>query len=224
MSSIYQQLNLSYFALEEKIQDMMNTSSSTALLRISSALEERIQDVNTSTQQLNMTTKLLVSALDPRRGLDSSSPTFSCNALNPNSPSGFYWIVPVTGPPAVQVYCDFDRQCRCDGPGTWTRVAFLNMSDTNQVCPSNWTTYTTPIRACGNGGSNSERCESVIYPTFGITYSRVCGRVIANQHGDTRAFSRLTFLSNTIDSYYLDGVSLTHGSVGSRQHIWSFAI
>ena len=170
-------LEQSYSALE-KIQDH-NASSSTALEQSYSAFEEKIQDVNASTQQLHMTTQILVSALDPRRGLNSSSPTFSCTALPANSPSGYYWIVPVTGPPAVQVYCDFHRQCGCDGPGTWTRVAFLNMSDPNQVYPSNWTTYTTPIRACGNGVTGSEGCDSVIYPTFGLTYNRVCGRVIA---------------------------------------------
>ena len=26
-----------------------------------------------------------------------------------------------------------------------------------------------------------------------------------------------------IDGYYVDGVSLTHGGAGSRQHIWTFA-
>ena len=26
-----------------------------------------------------------------------------------------------------------------------------------------------------------------------------------------------------IDSYYVDGVSLTYGGAGSRQHIWTFA-
>ena len=26
-----------------------------------------------------------------------------------------------------------------------------------------------------------------------------------------------------IDSYYVDGVSLTHGAPGKRQHIWTFA-
>jgi len=29
--------------------------------------------------------------------------------------------------------------------------------------------------------------------------------------------------SQTIDGHYVDGVSLTHGSPGTRQHIWTFA-
>ena len=126
----------------------------------------------------------------------------------------------------MQVYCDFNRQCGCDGSHTWTRVAFLNMSDPNEVCPSNWTTYTSPRRACGTGDSAgiSEQCDSVIYPnTMGQTYSRVCGRVIAYQHRSTLAFETLITQNRTLEQQYLDGVSITHGSAGSRQHVWSFA-
>ena len=107
----------------------------------------------------------------------------SCAALPPSSSSGYYWIQPSIGPPAVQVYCDFNRQCGCGGSHTWTCVAFLNMSDPNEVCPSNWTTYTSPVRACGTGDSAgiSNQCDSVIYPnTMWQTYSHVCGRVIAS--------------------------------------------
>ena len=40
------------------------------------------------------------------------------------------------------------------------------------------------------------------------------------QFGITGAFWSYTL---GIDSYYVDGVSLTHGGAGSRQHIWTFA-
>ena len=39
---------------------------------------------------------------------------------------------------------------------------------------------------------------------------------ISEQH--TRCISKWS-----IEGYYVDGVSLTHGSPGSRQHIWTFA-
>ena len=49
-----------------------------------------------------------------------------------------------------------------------------------------------------------------------MTYSRVCGTY---QHGGPDGyFSR----SSLIDGSYIDGVSLTHESVGSQYHIWSF--
>ena len=75
------------------------------------------------------------------------------------------------------------------------------------------------IRACGRGSGG---CDSTFFPTFGLTYNRVYGRILAYQHSNTHAFNQLIH-GSTIDDPYLDGVSLTHGSVGSRQHIWSFA-
>lgn len=149
-------------------------------------------------------------------GLTEDNPASSCNAIPVGRPSGYYWILPAIGPPAVQVYCDFNRQCGCDGPSTWTRVAFLNMSDPNQDCPSsNWTLYSSPVRACGRGFDGG--CNSVTFSTHGQFYNRVCGRAIGYQYHDTSAFWGITTLSRSIDQAYL-----THGSTGSRQHIWSF--
>lgn len=59
-------------------------------------------------------------------------------------------------------------------------------------------------------------------PTFGLEYSRVCGRVKAYQSGTTDALQG-AIGGGPIESVYLDGVSITHGSAGSRQHVWSFA-
>jgi len=185
-------------------------------------LDSRIQELNNTVTQLLLAGQ---NPVPPSTSVPPSTQVGSCSALPANSPSGYYMIVPPTGPPAVQVYCEFNRQCGCGQASTWTRVAFLNMSDPNEVCPTNWELYTTPTRACGNGPAGSIEpgsCDSVIYPTMGQTYSRVCGRTIAYQYQDTTAFSRL-LEGHTIDQPYLDGVSITHGSAGSRQHIWSFA-
>ena len=48
----------------------------------------------------------------------------------------------------------------------------------------------------------------------------MCGRITAYQVGTTNAFGGKS--DPTIDSNYVDGVSLTHGS-STRQHIWTFA-
>ena len=138
--------------------------------------------------------------------------------VNPSSPSGHYWIRSSNGS-AVCVYCDFNRQCGCDGPSRWTHVAFLNMSDPNQVCPKDWTIRSSPVKTCSRGQTSSTGCNSVFYSTFGMTYSRVCGRIIGYQEATTDALTK----ERSIDKQHIDGVSLTHGSVGSRQHIQSFA-
>ena len=104
----------------------------------------------------------------------------------------------------------------CGGSG-WRRVAYLNMSDSSQQCPSVWQEIATPFRVCGRR-LNRASCEGLTYTTGSEQYGQVCGRIVGYQRGTPDAF-RGSSLS--IDSYYLDGISVTHGS--PRQHIWSFA-
>ena len=81
-----------------------------------------------------------------------SSPATSCSALPTSCPSGYYWVRNSNWS-AIQVYCDMDRVCGCNSTGGWTRVAYLNMTDSNQQCPGAWMlqNYTMePRRLCGN--------------------------------------------------------------------------
>lgn len=100
------------------------------------------------------------------------------------------------------------------------------MTDPNQNCPEEFSFFfqANPhlIRTCRRP-DNFVGCASTTYATYGVEYSRVCGRIIAYQHHTTDAF-RAYHRDNTltIDSTYIDGVSLTYGQ-SPRQHIWSFA-
>ena len=152
-----------------------------------------------------------------------SSPAASCSTLPTSCPSGYYWVRSSNGS-AVQVYCDMNRVCGCNDTGGWTRVANLNMTDPNQQCPGAWMllNYTTePRRLCGNRIRYG--CLSAKFNTSGIRYSQVCGRIIGYQFSSPDAFYLFDTSSRSIESYYVDGVSLTHGPPGARQHIWSFA-
>ena len=59
------------------------------------------------------------------------------------------------------------------------RVANLNMTDTNQHCPSGFRLITSPKRTCGTPGSS---CVSTTFPVNGVKYSKVCGKIIAYQY------------------------------------------
>ena len=110
----------------------------------------------------------------------------------------------------------------CNGTG-WTRVAFLNMTDTAELCPSTLSMISSPIRGCGRRLATVFTCESIHLTLNSKSYSRVCGQIIAYQRGTTDAFhNAIDWNQTTIDSAYMDGVSLTHGPAGSRQHIWTF--
>ena len=51
----------------------------------------------------------------------------------------------------------------------------------------------------------------------------MCGRALGYRFGVNAAFHGYNVNRQSIDSGYVDGLSLTHGAPGSRQHIWTFA-
>ena len=108
----------------------------------------------------------------------------------------------------------------CGSKG-WTRVAYLNMSLPSQECPSEFRLYNeNGVRACGRQSSSGASCDSISFFTNfnGKSYSEVCGRVIGYQYGTPDALH--PYGGHTqINSPYIDGVSITHGS--PRQHIWT---
>ena len=120
----------------------------------------------------------------------------------------------------------FSSQIPQCGNGLWYRVAYLNMSDPSQQCPSAWREQTqiTGVRVCARPNSTEGSCPSVLFPVGG-QYSKVCGRVIGYQFGSPDAFVNAVSgpkRNMMIDESYLDGISITHGT-SKRTHIWSYA-
>ena len=110
----------------------------------------------------------------------------------------------------------------CHGTPGWRRVAFVNMTDTSYNCPTglNLTSYSK--RSCGRSHTVSTGgCSTTTFSVGGLPYSSVCGRIRGYQFGSTSAFRH--GLSQDIDSYYVDGISLTHRGAGGHHHIWIFA-
>ena len=159
---------------------------------------------------------------------DSSSSSFSpiptsCQEIRnkqPNSPSGVYLLETATNG-TQYVYCNMEELC--GSGGGWTRLAYLDMTDSTENCPSGFRLYQSGgVRACGRATSNGGSCVSVQFPSNGISYSQVCGRVVGYQYASTDAIDPSHGNSeshNDINSYYVDGVSITRGS--PRQHVWT---
>ena len=129
-------------------------------------------------------------------------------AVQPNSPTGYYHVN------SRNIYCNMERLCSTEGG--WTRLAYLDMSDNTQNCPSGlqaW--FTGGIRVCRREG-NDAGCRSIKFPTNGISYTQICGRVIGYQKGTTNGVTHI----NNINDAYIDGVSITRGS--PREHVWSY--
>ena len=138
--------------------------------------------------------------------------------------SGEYDILSSDGT-YLTVYCDFDIvEC---GDGVWTRVASIDMSRSGNTCPSGLTQYTIdglshPV--CDRVHEPYGACDSTFFSTYGISYSHVCGRVRGYAYGigglDGIYPNHESYI-NSIDSYYVDGISITYGS--PRNHIWTYA-
>ena len=138
----------------------------------------------------------------------------SCEEIrsaNPDLPSGYYNIT-VNGT-VTTVYCNMLR-CGSAEDG-WRRVAYLNMSDPQQQCPSTLQLYQEGgVRACGRMPLASG-CRTVgSFSSNNIYYTEVCGRIIGYQYYFTDG------ISHSIGGFH-EGISLTYGN--SPNHIWTFA-
>ena len=106
------------------------------------------------------------------------------------------------------------------GSGLWKRVAYLDMSNTSQQCPSSWREY-SEVRSCGRPATPGRSCASESFSSGDFEYSQVCGRIIGYQYATPDAFNHVIITNPTIDEEYVDGISVTRGT--PRTHIWTFA-
>ena len=144
----------------------------------------------------------------------------SCLQILKNTPSAMsgYHDITLGNGTKITVYCDMEG-VNCDGEGGWMRVAHLNMSDPTEQCPPGFRLYEeNGVRACGR---QSDGCQSVVFDTYNISYSQVCGRVTGYQHGSPDAIQFNNPFLDDIEQPYIDGVSITRDS-NPRKHIWTF--
>ena len=142
----------------------------------------------------------------------------SCEEIKsrcPDCPSDYY-IIADNHDIARQVYCYMEELC--NSTAGWMRVAYLNMTDSNEKCPDEFRLYNeNGVRACGRPVSSGGSCVGITFPSGNIEYSQVCGKVIGYQVGWTDGAAHT---NSSINSHYSDGISLTHGN--PRSHIWTF--
>ena len=222
ISSTYMQVNQNFSVLEIHVDNLIQQLNNDTQNRLS-GLEIVLNQ--TFSAVLNETESLIQSYLE-KYGLYQNYPATSCAAIlqfNPSSYSGHYWIRS-SNSSAVHVYCDMTRSCG-NITGGWMRVAELDMRDNSSQCPSalKMGTACNPIRTCVINSDNAD-CSSISFTTHGFSYSRVCGMIRAYEVGTPDGFDNYSSIrgSPSLDSNYVDGISLTHGA-SPRQHIWTFA-
>ena len=100
------------------------------------------------------------------------------------------------------------------------RLASINMTDTSSTCPSGLMALTSPRRRCASV-NRTRGCHSTVFSLEGIEYSQVCGKIIGYQDKTPDGFHQRFGGHNNTDSFYVDGISITHGQ-SPRKHIWTF--
>ena len=207
------QNNTNFTELDKQILQTTRDSAQ-KLINIVNTLSN-LQDTSTSTAGVADDILLIAQELLELHNESTASLT-SCKQLQeqqPNSPSGYYILAGPTG--TYSTYCNMGTLC--GSGGGWTRLAYLDMTDAAQNCPSGFRLYQSGgVRACGRPVTSSGSCASVQFPSNGISYSQICGRVTGYQYGSTDSVSESV---NNVNSYYVDGVSITRGS--PRQHVWT---
>ena len=117
---------------------------------------------------------IVVQELLQLHNVSSPLPT-SCKQLideNPDSPSGFYLLVTANVTSSYYTYCNMEELC--GSGGGWTRLTYLDTSDSTVNCPSGFRLYQSGgVRACGRPVTSSGSCVSVQFPSNGISYSGV---------------------------------------------------
>ena len=182
------------------------------LINITNSLTDH---ANTSTSIATVVDDILLVVKELLSSTQDSLP-MSCEEVKQrqhNSPSGIYLIESSNGT-IYSTYCNMSYM--------WTRLAYLNMSNVLQSCPSGFRLYQSGgVRACGRPVTDDGSCASVQFPFNGIRYSQIRGRVVGYQYGSTDGLRALEKHHYSINNSYVDGVSITRGS--SRQHVWTFA-
>ena len=132
--------------------------------------------------------------------------------------SGYFQITAPNGS-LVQVYCDMEGT-NCGGEGGWTRVAYVNMSQSGATYPQRLTKYIhSGLTLCGRDNAG---CKRTVFSTLGLSYSQVCGQLRGYQYGTPEGFKSYYLHGYSINKPYVDGVSITYGSA-LRKHIWTYA-
>lgn len=157
-------------------------------------------------------------------GQNERYPASTCREILdafPDTESGEFWLRNPLGR-VFQAYCNMDVSC---GPYNnitgWMRVADLDLTDPTQQCPQgNFRLVTGTSRYCVRSNLGFG-CDSSVFTVNQIPYTEVCGRATGIQIGTVDGFLDDNPM-RSIDTVYIDGISLTYGS-NPRSHIWSFA-
>ena len=219
-------LTSSVGALEGNFSEQLNGISNATTVKLS-RLNNEIIEVIMNSSDISVTT---INTLQDRlaNGIQTLHTFDSCEAVSNFSiqlPSGMYNLR--AGNSSIIEYCSNIIAFSCHGiPGRWKRIAYLSNASSPVECPMGFELINDPnVPALCKRNPTGAICSSITYSTYGNSYSQVCGTIHGSYFGDPDGFdSHSTIRSATtlLNGNYVDGISMTHGSM-NEHHIWTLS-
>ena len=158
-------------------------------------------------------------------GTTPDNPALSCASIlvaDPAAESGDYFLRSANAAPddnSTSVFCDMTLDC--DGViGGWRQIADINAAI---ECPEGFfQLFIFPVLCLPTSAVGPGCLVSLSFPVNSIEYSQVCGRIIGAHPGFDFVGFGVNGGTGTLDSLYVEGISLTYGTA-PRTHIWTFA-
>ena len=217
-------LTSSVGALEGNFSEQLTGISNATTAKLSRLNNEIIEAIMNSSD-ISVTT---INTLQDRlaNGIQTLHTFHSCEAVFNFSiqlPSGMYNLR--AGNSSIIEYCFNIISFSCHGiPGRWKRIAYLSNDSAPVECPMGFELINDPnVPAHCRRNPAGARCSTITYLTHGNSYSKVCGTIQGSYFGDPDGFGLHGRSANTpLNGNYVDGISLTHGSMNGH-HIWTLS-
>ena len=135
----------------QKLMSMVNTLSA-------------LQDTSTSTARVTNNILLVVQKLMQLHNGSTGLPT-SCKEIKERHPLSLSGVYALANTSTTYIaYCNMDTLCGSEEG--WTRLAYLDMSDATQNCPSGLQYFSSSgLRTCGKKNTEGVSCDSVQFPS-----------------------------------------------------------
>ena len=213
----------SYFKVSsnvlESIRDIINKGNQEALQSVSTEVLSRIQELVEAEIE-----KFRFLGQKPRFAVKSCK---DINDLQPCTASGYYWIDTESNP--LGIWCEMNPD-QFNETGGFMKVMQLDMQNNDSTCPKGLKQVVPSgsIKRLCASTSPAAGSTSMMFDTHCVNYTKVCGKITGYQYFTTEAFYAYAYAASTsrvsnptLETSYVDGVSITHGS--PRKHIWTLA-